>query len=264
MHVDDAQNRVRVGDDVERVQREVGEAVVLPDDLDGVELGVGRRGAVEGQVEDRDVEAGEPGGKTAVGQVGVTDAARSRCRGVGPLRVLLGQLLLLDVRDDRALRVAVDHQSARWGARLSPSSRSATPAWTDWSKVRSKIPESFHSGSSGHTGPSNPTTLWGPATKQEDAGDPRDGPDLLGCRHRDVLDVLAGMSRPDEAVPDGVEIGLVGRRDGGAAQDQGGPVGRRYVRGRRRRRRHRHNRGQPPALRHRSTRSSAWRCDEDS
>ena len=48
------------------------EAVVLPDDLDRVELGVGRRGAVERQIEDRNVEAREPGSKAAVGQVGVT------------------------------------------------------------------------------------------------------------------------------------------------------------------------------------------------
>ena len=111
MHVDGAQKRVRGGDEVERVQREVGDAVVLADDLDRVELGVGRRGAVEGHVEDRDVEAGEPGGKAAVGQVGVTDQHEVDVGGLGPLRVLLGQLALLDVRDDRALRVAEDHQS---------------------------------------------------------------------------------------------------------------------------------------------------------
>ena len=110
MHVDEAQNRVQEGDDIERIQREIGEAVVLPVDLDRVELGVGRRGAVERQIEDRNVEAREPGIKPAVGQIGVTAQHEVDIGGFGSRRVLLGELALLHVRDARALRVAVDHQ----------------------------------------------------------------------------------------------------------------------------------------------------------
>ena len=131
MHVEDAQNRVHVGDEIERIQREIGEAVVLPVDLDRVELGVGRRGTVERHIEDRNVEAREPGIKAAVGQIGVTDQHEVDVGGFGSRRVLLGELVLLPVRDDRALRVAVDHQMPRWGARPSPSSRSLTPSWID-------------------------------------------------------------------------------------------------------------------------------------
>ena len=61
MQVQDAQHRVQVGDDVERIQREVGDAVVLAVDDVGVERGVGRLGTVKRQIEDRDVEAREPG-----------------------------------------------------------------------------------------------------------------------------------------------------------------------------------------------------------
>ena len=72
MHVEEAQQRVQVGDEVERIQREIGDDVVLPGDDDRVERGVGRLGTVERQIEDRDVEAGEPGKNAAVGQIAVT------------------------------------------------------------------------------------------------------------------------------------------------------------------------------------------------
>ena len=95
VHVDGAQNRVQVGDDVERIQREIGYEVVLPDDHDRVELGVGRRGAVERQIEDRNVEAREPGSKAPVGQIGVTAQHEVDIGGFGSRRVLLGELALL-------------------------------------------------------------------------------------------------------------------------------------------------------------------------
>ena len=106
MQVEGTQERVRGGDEVERVQREIGEAVKLPVDADRAELGVGPFGAVEGHVENRDVEAREPGGKATIGQIEITAEHEVNVRGLGPHRVLLGQLALLDVRDDRALRVA--------------------------------------------------------------------------------------------------------------------------------------------------------------
>jgi hypothetical protein len=71
-----------------------------------------------------------------------------------------------------------------------------------------------------------PPNLRGPEREPNEAPEPRDGPKLLGRGHRDIVDVLARMSRRDEMVPDSVDVGVVGRGDGGPAQDQRGRVGR--------------------------------------
>jgi hypothetical protein len=52
VHVEEAQQRVHIGDEIERIQREIGEAVVLAGDDVRVELGVGRLGAVERDIKD--------------------------------------------------------------------------------------------------------------------------------------------------------------------------------------------------------------------
>ena len=72
VHEGKAQNRVQVGGEVERIQGEIAHEVVLPIDFHRVELGVGRCGTVERPIEDRDVQAREPGKKAAVGQIFVT------------------------------------------------------------------------------------------------------------------------------------------------------------------------------------------------
>ena len=95
---------------VERIQREVGRPVVLPADLNGVELGIGRRGAVESEIEDRNVEPREPRTKAAVGKIRVTLSTKSMSGAVGSRGVLLGELALLRVDDGRALGDSVDHQ----------------------------------------------------------------------------------------------------------------------------------------------------------
>jgi hypothetical protein len=66
--------------------------------------------AVERPIEDRDVQAREPGKKAPVGQIFITAQHEVDIGGFGSLRVLLGELALLPVRDERALRVAIDHQ----------------------------------------------------------------------------------------------------------------------------------------------------------
>ena len=53
-------------------EREVGGAVILLVDLDGLELRVGRRGEACREIENRDVEAWDPGHHAAVRQSGVT------------------------------------------------------------------------------------------------------------------------------------------------------------------------------------------------
>ena len=110
VHEDEAHERVHIGDEVERIQREIGEEVVLPRDFDRVELGVGRRGPVERKIDDRQVEPREPGKNAAVGQIEVGYQHEVDVGGLGSRRVLLGELALLPDRDHRALRVAVDHQ----------------------------------------------------------------------------------------------------------------------------------------------------------
>ena len=95
----ESQHRVQVSDDVERIQRKVGGAVVLPVDLDRFELGVGRRGAVERKIDDRDVEAREPLHQAAVGHIGVTGQDEVDIGSCGSRRILLGERLLLHVHD---------------------------------------------------------------------------------------------------------------------------------------------------------------------
>src|SRR5215216_6306495 len=84
--------------------------VVLPADLNGVELSIGRRGPIEGHIEDRNMQAREPRAKAAVGEDSGQLAARNRCRGLWFPGVLLGQLALRSVHDGRALGDSVDHQ----------------------------------------------------------------------------------------------------------------------------------------------------------
>ena len=95
--------------------------------------------------------------------------------------------------------------------------------------MRSKSPESFHNGSSGNGGQQTRGTARRPQPEPDEAEQPRDGPKLLGRRHRNILDVLARMSRRDGLVLDTFDVEVVGRRDGGPAHDQGGFVRRRYV-----------------------------------
>ncbi len=81
-----------------------------------------------------------------------------------------------------------------------------------------------------------PPDARGPEHEPDEATEPGDGPKLLGRGHRDIVDVLARMSRRDEMVPDSFDVGVVGRRDGAPAQDQGGRVGGQpHSRGHRRR-----------------------------
>lgn len=103
MEVQNSEDRIQVGDHVERIQREIRETVVLPGDVDGVELGCGRPRAVERPVENRDVETREPGGETAVGHMGrsLQHEVDIGCRGA--LRVLCGQPVLHHVGDRRTL-----------------------------------------------------------------------------------------------------------------------------------------------------------------
>jgi hypothetical protein len=61
-----------------------------------------------------------------------------------------------------------------------------------------------------------------PGHEPEEARQPREGPALLGCRHRDGLDRLARMGRRDELVHDDLDVGVVSRRDDGPAHNQGG------------------------------------------
>ena len=104
VHIVDPRNGVRGGERVERVVREVGPAVVLTGDVDGLEVGVGGCGAVESDSEDRDIEAFEALEDAAVGSVRVADQhKRHRQR-----RARRGEVALLDRRDSRALRVAED------------------------------------------------------------------------------------------------------------------------------------------------------------
>src|SRR6478736_2238617 len=67
-----------------------------------------------------------------------------------------------------------------------------------------------------------PPDARGPERKPDEACEPGDGPRLLGRGYRDVVNVLARMSRRDVLVLDKFDQVVVGRRDGGPAHDQGG------------------------------------------
>ena len=165
--------------------------------------------------------------KAAVGHIGVTAQHEVDIGRGGSRRVLLGELALLHVRDDRALRVAVDHQMvvAVLGHRRlqigDPGLHRLIHGEVE--QPREFPPRLIRPRCA--TRPPDPGSPETPST--EEAQEPGDGPQFLGRRHRDGLDVLARMSRRDELVHDDLDVGVVPRRDGGPAHDQGGRVGRR-------------------------------------
>ena len=146
-------------------------------------------------------------------------------------RVLPGELALLPDRDHRALRVAVDHQIVVAVLRHRRL-QIGEPGPDRLLIVEVEEPREFPPRLIRPRCATRPEDALGPEREAEEANEPGDGPPLLGRRDRDGLDRLARMGWRDELVHDDLDVGVVPRRDAGPAHDQGGLIGRRYVRGR--------------------------------
>ena len=100
--------RVENGEQVDRVQRKVGDTVVLEGDVDGRHGGVGRSRLAERGVKDRDgAEGRQPFEQSTVGPVGISDQDEVDVGLI--LRGQLAQLRLRDAGHRGALRVAEHH-----------------------------------------------------------------------------------------------------------------------------------------------------------
>lgn len=220
MQEKETQHCVQTGYYVQRIEREVGGTVVLASDDIGLELGVGGLGPVEGQIEERDVQPGEPGVEPAVGKVGVAAEYEVDVGCHRSHRVLRGEPALLDDRNGRSLGVAVDHQVLVLITRhrgLEVSHPRLNRLIDRAVEEPRQLPPRLIRPPCTTRSPDPLVTDRGPEKPEHS----RDRPVLLGRRDRDVVHVLTGMRGCEVLGADGLHPVLIGGGTRAAAQDQG-------------------------------------------
>lgn len=208
MHVQETQYRIQVGDDVERIQREIGKTVVLARDDDRVELGVGRVGAIVRPIKDRDVETREPGTKATVGHADVSGKYEVDIGRNGSLRIPFGKLALLLRRNYRAQRVAINNKVVARvvGHRLLQIGHTCLDRL-----IAGEIdqPREFPPRLIRPTVAAGSANARIPEHELEKAEKPGYGPRLPWRGHRDRRDRPARISRRDELIHDDLDVGVV-------------------------------------------------------